>query len=537
MGNTTPIRHVVMRGITDSGDEQSIAMTSEGHAEVAIHAPLLPFGSVHTEHMEPEFQEDSVYGINSLNMTATTGNSASPGGATSATATGTNNLFKCSTGTTAYSFASIQTDKRIRYRPGQGVIARFTALFSAPAANSIVVAGVGSSESGFYFGYNGTSFGILHVTGGVREIQTLTVTTASTSTSNYNITLGGLTTNVTATNNGSTLKTAYEIAQGVYPGWKAEQRGSTVVFLADSAGNKTGNFTLAQAGAGVPAAGTYDETLAGVASNDTWIPQSTWNGDKLDGTGASGVTLDKSKGNVYQIDIQYLGFGSIVFKIEVDPTGNNHNFVSVHTISIPNTRTSPTVSQPAFPFTMSAYSAGSTTDVSVSCASCSGFIEGVKKKLGPRMSPRVETNGFVGSSASTYYPLFTIRNSLTHAHTGNTERANQSIVYPLSLSASHDDATPVTIFLIKNATLAGTPNFQKYDADSCLYWDVAASTSTIARNSQIQYALCLGQSSGGAFAFEEDIRLEPGDTLTLAARAVTGTATYVVAGLNTREDQ
>lgn len=532
----TYLRKSIIQGTDDAGEAVDVPVTSEGHLEVAVHAPRLPFGSVHSESLTPEFQVDAVYGINPSEVITSTGHAVTPGAANSGSNTGTNNLFKCSTGTTQYSFATIQSRKRLRYRPGQGVIGRFTALWSTPVASSVVVAGIGTSESGFYFGYNGMSFGILHSTGNYREIQTLTVTTASTATNNYNVQLAGVTTNVTATNNSSTLKTAYEISQGTYPGWKAVARGSTVVFLADSAGNKTGTFSLAQSGAGVPAAGSFAETRAGSTTDDTWIPQSSWNGDKLDGTGASGVMLDTSKGNVFQIDVQYLGFGGIVFKVEVCPDGNNPDFVIVHTIANPNSRTSVSANQPSFPFTMAAYSAGSTTDVSVSVASFAGFIEGQKKLTGPRKTFFVETNNYVGSAGGTYYPLFTIRNDYTHSHSGVTEMANQSVVYPLSISCSHDDATPITFFIVKNATLVGTPNFARYSTDSCIYLDTAATTCSFS-NGNVLFAFCEGQNSGGAYQFEDELKLQPGETLTLCARAVTGTATYVNASLNTREDQ
>lgn len=526
----------VLTGTTDGGNYKNVPVTGEGHLEVAVHTPRLPFGSVHVERLSSEFQVDSVYGINPREVITTTGHAVTPGAANSGAVSGDNNLFKCSTGTTQYSFATIQSRKRLRYRAGQGIIGRFTALWSAPVASSTVVVGLGTSESGFYFGYNGTSFGILHSTGNFREIQTLTVTTASTSTSNYNVQLAGITTNVTATNNGSTTKTAYEISQGTYPGWKAHARGATVVFLADSVGNQTGTFSLAQSGAGTPAAGSFAETRAGATTADTWIPQSEWNGDPLDGTGNSGVILDKTKGNVFQIDIQYLGFGGIVFKVEICPDGNNPDFVVVHTIPAPNTRTSVSINQPSFPFTMAAYSAGSTTDVSVSVGSFAGFIEGEKKLTGPRKTFYVETNGYVGSSASTYYPLFTIRNDYTHSHNGTTAKANQSVVYPLSISCAHDDATPVTFFLVRNATLLGTPNFQRYDTESCIYWDTASTTCTF-NQGNVQFAYTLGQNSGGAYQFEDELKIQPGETLTLCARAVTATATYVNASLNTREDQ
>ena len=521
----------------DNDQGAFLSTTAEGHLEVAVHGPRMPFGEVHVEGAEPVFQLDAVYGLNSSDLILTTGNSNNLGAANSAQNTGTDNLFKCSTGTTAYSFGSIESRRRLRYRSGQGNFIRFTFMFSTPAASSTLVVGAGTAETGFFFGYDGTSFGVLYSNGGVREIQTLTVSTASTATNNYQVQLAGVTTNVTATNNGSTVKTAYEISKGTYPGWSAEAVGSTVVFVANSAGNKSGTFSLGQTGAGTPAAGSFAETLAGVASDDTWVPQASWNGDKLDGTGASGVTINPQKLNVGQIDFQYLGAGAVVMKVEVNPSGNNPDFVTVHTFDFPNQRTTPTMRQPCFPFTMAAYSAGSTTNVWAASASVAGFIAGKRVNSGPRMTFFRETNGFVGSTAATYYPLFTIRNSLTHSHNGTTAKANQAVFYLISISASHDDATPVTFYLIRNATLDGVPNFAAYDATSVIDYDTAATTCTFTNNSQVQFAYALGQNSGGAFGFSDTISVQPGETITLAARAVTGTATYVNVSLNTREDQ
>lgn len=522
-------------GVTDKGDPVNFKATAEGHLETDIHGPRLPFGSIHTESLEPVFQADFVYGINPDQWLETTGINGA--GTTSATITGTNNLGKCSTGTTALSFSSLQTKERLRYRPGQGVVDRFTMMFSEPAANSILVSGIGTSESGFYFGYNGTSFGILHSTGGVREIQTLTVTTASTDTNDYEVELNGTTFNVTATNNNSTTKTAYEISQGTFTGWTAEQIGNTVVFLANAVGNKAGSFSLAQTGAATPAAGSFAETLAGAAGTDNWVPQEDWNGDKLDGSGPSGVTIDPQKLNVAQIFVQYLGAGPVVFKVEVSPENNDPTFVVVHTLRFNNAQTTTSITQPSFPHTLAAYSAGSTTDVWVASASVAGFVEGKKKLTGPRLTFNRETSGFVGSAADTYYPLFTVRNSIVHGHNG-IKRANQSIINILAASLSHDDATPIGFYLIRNATLTGTPNFQAFSTVSCADWDTAAATCTIDTNEQLLSSVQTGQASGEIVDFTvDDFTLRPGETLTLAARAATGSATYVNASLNTREDQ
>ena len=525
------VQRSVMMGQTAGGQVLNVPVTQEGHIEVAVHDPRLPFGAVHTERLDPVFQSDAVYGLNPGQLILTSGT----GGSTS----GADNLFQCSTGVSIGGFSSIQSRKRLRYRPGQGIVARFTALYSTGVANSIQVAGVGTSESGVYFGYNGTSFGILHVTGGVREIQTLTITTASTDTNDYEITLDGVTTNVTATNNANTTTTAFEISEGTFPGWQAEQIGNTVIFVAGSVGNKTGSFSIAQTGAATPTAGSFAETKQGVVSTDTWIPQSSWNGDKLDGTGATGITLNPQNGNVFQINIQYLGFGGIVFFVETISEGNNPTFTRVHTLDIPNKRQDVSLIQPSFPYTMSAYSAGSTTDLTVKTASFAGFIEGAKKLNGLNITYQRETNGYVANGGANYYPLFTIRNDLVHGH-GGISRANQSIIEMESMSCSHDDATPIIFFLIRNATLAGPVDFQPYSNSSCASWDTGATSCTITDNEQLVYSLNTGQASGDTIPLGDvlnDFRIEPGETITLAARAVTGTATYVSASLNTREDQ
>lgn len=73
------------------------------------------------------------------------------------------------TGTYAY----LTSKKIIRYRAGEGTVARFTPLFTAGVANSLQFWGIGSIISnapydGYFFGYNGTTFGIAHYNAGVQ---------------------------------------------------------------------------------------------------------------------------------------------------------------------------------------------------------------------------------------------------------------------------------------------------------------------------------------------------------------------------------
>lgn len=51
---------------------------------------------------------------------------------------------------------------------------------------------------------------------------------------------------------------------------------------------------------------------------DTYVPQDSWNIDKLDGNGTSGITLDLSKVSIFITDLQWLGAGRVRTGFEID---------------------------------------------------------------------------------------------------------------------------------------------------------------------------------------------------------------------------
>lgn len=69
---------------------------------------------------------------------------------------------------------------------------------------------------------------------------------------------------------------------------------------------------------------------------DTAVAQSAWNGDKLNGTGMSGVTLDITKGSRYEIDLQWLSFGTVRFWINGTLV---HTFDFANVLALPYMRT------------------------------------------------------------------------------------------------------------------------------------------------------------------------------------------------------
>jgi hypothetical protein len=293
-----------LSGRTNSGLTKNVPVDQEGHLEVALHSPRLPFGSIHTEVMTPVFQVDAVYGVNTELVNT--------GAFGSGTVTTDDSLFCVSTGVTIFSTAFVQSKKRLRYRPGQGVIGRFTMKFSTPVANSYQVIGVGHAEDGVYFGYKDTDFGILHSYRGKRHVESLQITTGSSTAENVTVELNGNNYSVAVTNSGNIQRTVWEIAEGDYPGWDAYPDGDKVVFVNNNAGAKGGAYSLTA----TTAVGAFSNVQTGAAATEDFIPQTSWNGDRLDGTGSSGMVIDPTKGNVAEIGIQYLGFGTITFQVE-----------------------------------------------------------------------------------------------------------------------------------------------------------------------------------------------------------------------------
>lgn len=115
---------------------------------------LSALGTIETGELTPGVQLDFVYGINTQTGVATTANSAS---------VNTNaGRLRLQSGTNSAGSAIFNSRRTAKYRAGQGMMLRFTAVFAAGTASNTQIVGAGSSADGYFFGYNGTSFGILH---------------------------------------------------------------------------------------------------------------------------------------------------------------------------------------------------------------------------------------------------------------------------------------------------------------------------------------------------------------------------------------
>lgn len=256
---------------------------------------------------------------------------------------------------------------------------------------------------------------------------------------------------------------------------------------------------------------------------DTWVNQADFNGDKLDGTGSSGITIDPTKINIFQLGIGYLGVRGCTFSIQHPDT---KNWITFHDYSFMNAISDQSQSvNPTMTFCIQAINTTNNTNMVVRCGSVGVFIVGKRERIGSTYG----VNNFK-SVATTDTNIVTVRSNTTI--NGVT---NQSQIRIRSLSVSTAAGVPVVFKLNKNATVGGTPSFTNIDAtNSCAAFDVAGTTVT---GGNVQFNTTVG-ANGNAFVdlTEFDIFLAPSETLTCTAATISGAAANHVVAINWNED-
>lgn len=476
------------------------------------------FGEALVANLEHEIIVNFTYGIIPSQVIIKANQSGS--------ASHTNSMAVASTGAASNSSCILQTLDRIRYKPGHGSRARFTALFTTGVVDSEQGVGIGDESNGFYFGYDGTSFGVLHRKDGSEEIRTLTVSVGSSTAENITITLNGdAKSDIAVTNTGDVTLTVNEIAAADYSdvgsGWTAHAVGDKVRFISWDAAVKTGTYTLSSA---TSAVGSFAQDIVGVVPSDNWIPQSLWNGDdKLDGSGITGVTIDPTKGNVYQISYQWLGYGLISFFIEDPDDGEFH---LVHAIRYANANTTPSLSNPTLPMCIFTRNTANTTDISVSSSSMGGFTDGTPQPIGPRAGYNASIT--LGASA-VEKPMITLRCKDIFL-----SKVNTAILKILLIQGSVDHTKPVEISFYSNTILTGA-SFLSAGENSITETDVAATDFT---GGTFLFSVALGKNGNAFMDFSKDklaTILIPGDSLTATIKPKSGNAAEATVVFNTLE--
>jgi hypothetical protein len=469
------------------------------------------FGELLIAELTPIVQVHSAYNVNTRIMEARDNKGSS---------SIANNMFKVSTGAFANQSSALLSRIAVKYNAGQGGLWRGTGVFTAGAANSTQYIGIGTSSEGFFFGYNGTTFGIMRRQGGSPEIRTLTVTTKSTTAEDITITLDGdAVTDVTVTDATATdvTTTANEIAAHDYSnvgqGWKAHAMGANVVFESYNAASQTGTYSLSGT---APVAGTFARSVVGVAPTDTITAQTSWSEDKAAGAETL-PNLTFTNGNVFEIRYQWLGFGAIEFYIENPSTGK---FVLVHRIEYADANTAPSLDNPTLPTCMAVKNTNNNTDIVLQSASMMGAIEGKDLEEGI-------VNNITAEDANTgtnETPIFSI-----HNHTVYQSKVNRVRVEPTIFTASIDSASankPSTIRVRLNPTLTAA-SFSAVDANTSVVR--TDNSATAVSGGTLVFTQIITEGAAPIIDFTKVMeKLNPGETLTVSLESSSGNVDSVI---------
>jgi hypothetical protein len=248
------------------------------------------------------------------------------------------------------------------------------------------------------------------------------------------------------------------------------------------------------------------------------IPQSEWNQDKLDGTGPSGYTLDITKAQILFSEYEWLGVGSVRVGFAIDG-----KFIIAHQFDHANHIDTTYMTTATLPIRYEILNTGNTSSPSSMKQICASVLSnGGYERLTKRDVARRLTTVSVGSTS--FVPLVTIR---------LTPGREDAIILPKSFSflGSSANTSILEVAWIRNGTinattwesLQGTPNAQK-NTDA-----TTITGGTIILNDFVSSANKSDTPLNVESNYNWDLQLgrtqaKVSDTITLAARAVTGSA-------------
>jgi len=139
---------------------------------------------------------------------------------------------------------------------------------------------------------------------------------------------------------------------------------------------------------------------------DTVCARSTWNGDKLDGSGPSGLILDVTKAQIMWMDIEWLGVGTVRTGFVI-----NGQFIVCHSFHHANLIDSTYITTASLPVRYEIFNTGATSGAKTLKQICSSVIsEGGYELAGSQQSIGTAIDAPKSlTSLGVFYPLITIR--------------------------------------------------------------------------------------------------------------------------------
>lgn len=206
--------------------------------------------------------------------------------------------------------------------------------------------------------------------------------------------------------------------------------------------------------------------------------QGSWNGDKLDGTGASGITLDVAKSQIFWTDIEWLGVGSVRCGFVV-----NGQFIVCHTFHHANILDRVYMTTATLPLRYELISTGPSASMRAICSTViseGGYMN--------RSFTRAIGTSLTGKDLSdtVYRPLVCLRLKSTTI---------DSIVVPTAFDVFGLQQAAFVYRVILNPTLTNA-DWTSADTDSTVEYDISA--TALSGGKVITQGVFVGSNKGGS---------------------------------------
>lgn len=206
---------------------------------------------------------------------------------------------------------------------------------------------------------------------------------------------------------------------------------------------------------------------------DTPVTQANWNIDKMDGTGASGINIDTTKGQIFFIDFEWLGVGRVRFGFFI-----NGIPYYVHHVNHANISSTVYMSTPNLPLRYEITNSGTGGAANLTHICTTVIAEGGIQQNGVVRSIDRVVTGFSTANNQNIFPLISLR--LKSTHLGAT-------IIPIKFSVFTSTTASFRWMLLLNPTVGGVDAASWTDVtNSALQYDVSrTNVNTLSGGTQI----------------------------------------------------
>jgi len=242
---------------------------------------------------------------------------------------------------------------------------------------------------------------------------------------------------------------------------------------------------------------------------ETRIPQSSWDRDRLDGTGPSGVTLDPTKAQILFLDFEWLGVGRVHFGFVIDG-----EFILAHSKEHANLLGTTYMTTACLPCRVEIFTTGVIGTAATMKQICAAVMsEGGYQPVTHPHSAGTGTTPKTIAAANIFQPIISIRLAA-----GRTD----AIVIPSSFTGIISGTSVGAYKVVLNPTLTGA-TWAGLSSSGNVEIDTAATSYTGGIEGQIELIAGTGSGSNAAGAAEIGVN----DFATQLGRKIDGTADII----------